>query len=241
MKKLLKGILIAVAILLVAVIVLIIVLSIKNSIDSKKPQLTEDYYTSFKSDSPLEKKYSGLGDREVANVDFDAGNKTIAKYRVWYPKELESTEREYPLIVITNASNVAALNYEPYFKRLASWGFIVAGNEDRQAGSGESTSLTLDYVLNLGEKQDSVFYQKISQTNIGIMGFSQGGAGAIRAATEFENSNKYKTIFTGSAAYPFLAKNMGWEYDAFYVGRNRQFGRFGGSIYLQRVRRRMSA
>ena len=46
------------------------------------------------------------------------------------------------------------------------------------------------------------------------MGFSQGGAGAIRAATEFENSNRYKTMFTGSAAYPFLAKNMGWEYDA---------------------------
>ncbi len=214
MKKLLKGILGTVAVIIVAVIVLIVVLSIKNSIDSKKPQLTDDYFASFKSDSSLEKKYSGLGAYEVANTDFDAGDKKIDKYRVWYPKELESTEREYPLIVITNASNVAALNYEPYFKRLASWGFIVAGNEDRQAGSGESTSLTLDYVLQLNDKSDSVFSKKISQTNIGIMGFSQGGAGAIRAATEFENSNRYKTIFTGSAAYPFLAKNMGWEYDA---------------------------
>ena len=84
--------------------------------------------------------------------------------------------------MITNASNVAALHYEPYFKRLASWGFIVAGNEDRQAGSGESTSLTLDYLLKLNDQSGSVFYQKISQTNIGIVGFSQGGAGAIRAA-----------------------------------------------------------
>ena len=214
MKKILKGILIIVAVIIVAVVVLVVVLSIKNSIDSKKPQLTDDYYMDFKSDSPLEKKYSGLGDCEVANVDFDAGNKAIDKYRVWYPKELESTEREYPLIVITNASNVAALNYEPYFIRLASWGFIVAGNEDRQAGSGESTSLTLDYILQLNDKVGSVFYKKISQTNIGIIGFSQGGAGAIRAATEFGNSNRYKTMFTGSAAYPFLAKNMGWEYDA---------------------------
>ncbi len=214
MKKLLKGIITAIAFIIVAVVVLVVVLAIKNNIDSKKPQLTDDYYMDFKSDSPLEKKYSGLGDYEVANVNFDAGNKTIDKYRVWYPKELESSEREYPLIVITNASNVAALNYEPYFMRLASWGFIVAGNEDRQAGSGESTSLTLDYILQLNDRSDSVFYKKISQTNIGIMGFSQGGAGAIRAATEFENSNRYKTIFTGSAAYPFLAKNMGWEYDA---------------------------
>ena len=214
MKKILKGILITVAVIIVVVIVLFFVLAIKNNIDSKKPQLTDDYYMNFKSDSPLEKKYSELGNYEVANADFDADNKTIGKYRVWYPKELESSEREYPLIVITNASNVAALNYEPYFKRLASWGFIVAGNEDRQAGSGESTSLTLDYILQLNDKSDSVFYKKISQTNIGIIGFSQGGAGAIRAATEFENSNKYKTIFTGSAAYPFLAKNLGWEYDA---------------------------
>lgn len=47
-----------------------------------------------------------------------------------------------------------------------------------------------------------------------LIGYSQGGAGALRAATEFDNSNKYKTIFPGSAAYPLLAKNMGWGYDA---------------------------
>ena len=214
MKKLLKGILSAVIIIVVLTIILIVALSIKSSIDAKKSHLTDDYYTSFKSDSLLEQKFSGLGDYEVTNVDFEADNKKIDKFRVWYPKELESKQKEYPLIVITNASNVAALNYEPYFKRLASWGFIVAGNEDRQAGSGESTSLTLDYVLCLNDKQDSIFYKKISQTNIGIIGFSQGGAGAIRAVTEFENSNRYKTIFTGSAAYAKLAKNMGWEYDA---------------------------
>ena len=214
MKKLIKGILIAVAVIVGIVVVLLIVLTIKNHFDSLKPHLTDDYYTEFKSDYELEKKYAGLGSYEVANADYDAGDKKIGKYRVWYPKELESTQQEYPLIVITNASNVAAMNYEPYFQRLASWGFIVAGNEDRQSGSGESTSLTLDFVLKLNDKSDSVFYKKISQTNIGIIGFSQGGAGAIRAATEFENSNRYKTIFTGSAAYPFLAKNMGWEYDA---------------------------
>lgn len=214
MGKVLKKILIAIAVILGVLLVVLVVLMIKSHFDSLKPQLADDYYTKFKSDYELEKKYAGLGSFEVANADFDAGDKKIGKYRVWYPKELETTDQEYPLIIITNASNVAALNYEPYFERLASWGFIVAGNEDRQAGSGESTSLTLDYVLKLNDKSDSVFYQKISQTNIGIMGFSQGGAGAIRAATEFDNSNRYKTMFTGSAAYPFLAKNMGWEYDA---------------------------
>ena len=214
MGKVLKKIIIAIAVMIGAAVVVLVTLMIKSHFDSLKPHLTDDYYTDFKSDYELEKKYAGLGSYEVANADYDAGDKKIGKYRVWYPKELESNQQEYTLIVITNASNVAAMNYEPYFQRLASWGFIVAGNEDRQAGSGESTSLTLDFVLKLNDKSDSVFYKKISQTNIGIIGFSQGGAGAIRAATEFENSNRYKTIFTGSAAYPFLAKNMGWEYDA---------------------------
>ena len=214
MGKVLKKIIIAIAVMIGAAVAVLVALMIKSHFDSLKPHLTGDYYTDFKSDYELEKKYAGLGSYEVANADYDAGDKKIGKYRVWYPKELESNHQKYPLIVITNASNVAAMNYEPYFQRLASWGFIVAGNEDRQAGSGESTSLTLDFVLKLNDKSDSVFYKKISQTNIGIIGFSQGGAGAIRAATEFENSNRYKTIFTGSAAYPFLAKNMGWEYDA---------------------------
>ena len=214
MGKVLKIIFITIAVMIGAAVAVLVALMIKSHFDSLKPHLTGDYYTDFKSDYELEKKYAGLGSYEVANADYDAGDKKIGKYRVWYPKELESNQQVYPLIVITNASNVAAMNYEPYFQRLASWGFIVAGNEDRQAGSGESTSLTLDYILRSNDKSDSVFYKKISQTNIGIMGFSQGGAGAIRAATEFENSNRYKTMFTGSAAYPFLAKNMGWEYDA---------------------------
>ncbi|MGN1305907.1 MAG: alpha/beta hydrolase [Oscillospiraceae bacterium] len=214
MAKVLKKILIAIAVIVGVLLLVLVGLMIISHFDSLKPHLSDDYYTEFKSDFALEKKYVGLGSFEVANADFDATDKKIDKYRIWYPKELESKQQEYPLIVITNASNVAALNYEPYFKRLASWGFIVVGNEDRQAGSGESTSLTLDYVLKLNDKSDSIFYKNISQTNIGIIGFSQGGAGAIRAATEFDNSNRYKTIFTGSAAYPFLAKNMGWEYDA---------------------------
>ena len=109
MKKLIKGILIAVAVIVGIVVVLLIVLTIKNHFDSLKPHLKDDYYTEFKSDYELEKKYAGLGSYEVANADYDAGDKKIGKYRVWYPKELESKQQEYPLIVITNASITPAI------------------------------------------------------------------------------------------------------------------------------------
>ena len=122
-------------------------------------------------------------------------------------------ENRYPLIVVVNGSNTAALNYEPYFERLASWGFVVVGNDDRQAGTGISTSLTLDYMLEQNQNSDSLFYEKIDVQNIGIAGYSQGGVGAVRAVTECGNSGLYKTIFTGSAAHSYLAKMWG-GYDA---------------------------
>ena len=121
----------------------------------------------------------------LAIKEHESNNKSIKKIRIWYPKELENSDIEYPMIVVVNASGVPAFRYEPFFKRLASWGFIVVGNEDGQSGKGETTSITLDYMLNI--PNDSKLYNKIDKENIGI--------------------------FTGSAAYPFLANNMGWSYD----------------------------
>lgn len=195
-----------------AIVLIIAFLLIKNHIKSQSEWLEDDYYTDFKSDSELESKYAGVGEYEVSKTAFESDD-TLKNIRVWYPSELENSNSTYPLIVVTNASNTAARNYGAFFERLASWGFVVIGNDDRQAGTGSSTSKTLDYILELNDDADSIFYSKIDTDNIGAIGYSQGGAGAINAVTAFENSYNYKTLFTGSAAYPLLAKNMGWEYD----------------------------
>ena len=68
-------------------------------------------------------------------------------------------------------------------------------------------------MLEQNQNSDSLFYEKIDVQNIGIAGYSQGGAGALRAVTEYENSGLYKTIFTGSAAHSYLAQMWG-GYDA---------------------------
>ena len=110
--------------------------------------------------------------------------------------------------MVVNGSQTPAKTYMPFFERLASWGFIVVGNDDPQPGTGETASYTLDYVLNQSEIKDSV-----DKSNMGVAGYSQGGAGAINAVTKFENRKMYSTLFTGSAAYPMLAMSMGWAYD----------------------------
>ena len=207
MKKVMKFI--GVIILVIAAVVAALV--IKGLIEAKKTSVKDDYYTEFSSSASLEQKYSQLGTYEVSSFDDPSDNETIKKVRFWYPSELDNSDKKYPVIVVVNASGTPAFKYEPWFKRLASWGFIVVGNEDPQAGTGETTSIMLDYLLNL--PKDHGLNDRLDKENIGIVGFSQGGAGALAAVTMYDNGTAYKTIFTGSAAYPFLAGNMGWKYD----------------------------
>ncbi len=212
MKKVMKIVLILLAVLLaLGVAAFFYIKSMMPSGDGNN-DIVEGYYKTFKSDAALEMKYSQLGSFETAYTEFDSENATIGKVRVWYPKVLEDGEKTWPMIMVVNASGTPATSYEPFFPRLASWGFIVVGNEDGQTGNGETASLTLDFMLNI--PADSVLSGKIDYGNMGIIGYSQGGAGAICAVTNYENGARYKAMFTGSAAYPTLAKNMGWEYDS---------------------------
>lgn len=207
MKKVMK--IIGVIILVIAAVVATLV--IKGLIEAKKTSVKEDYYTEFSSSAPLEQKFSQPGEHEVSSFDDPSDHEAIKEVRFWHPSELASNDEKYPVIVVVNASGTPAFKYEPWFKRLASWGFIVVGNEDPQAGTGETTSIMLDYLLDL--PQGHQLNGRLDKDNIGIVGFSQGGAGALAAVTMYDNGTAYKTIFTGSAAYPFLAENMGWNYD----------------------------
>lgn len=209
MKNMIKIILIIICILILAVIGIVVVFLLTHR--GKNTDIKDGYHEKFRSEAPLEMKYSQMGSYETAYTEFASDNESIGKIRVWYPKELEKSDRIYPMIVAVNASGTPAAKYEPFFKRLSSWGFIVVGNEDPQTGTGETTSETLDFMLNL--PADSVIFGRIDYANIGLVGYSQGGAGAICALTNYDNGKYYKTIFTGSAAYPLLAKNLGWEYD----------------------------
>ena len=211
MKKVMKIIGIVLLCIAALVVVLIVVNMIKTAINNNRVWIPDNYYTVFESDSALEKKYAGLGEYEVKELEFDSENKAIDKIRVWYPNEAEN--RQYPVILVVNASNTAALNLKPAYARLASWGFVVVGNDDRQTGTGETASETLDYVLNLNKDENSELFGKMDEEHIGCVGYSQGGAGAINAVTKFENSDKFTALFTGSAAYSLLSKNMGWGYD----------------------------
>ena len=118
----------------------------------------------------------------------------------------------YPLVVMANGTGVKASKYQPIFKHLASWGFIVIGNEDESSFDGISSDASLDLMLNLNGDDTSIFYGKIDIQNIGIAGHSQGGVGAINAVAAQEKGTYYKTIYTASTPHLALAEALKWEY-----------------------------
>ena len=194
--------------IIVAALVLILMLG-RNFFDSRLPVISSSYYKSFKSSAELEMKYSQKGPYDVKDYAMDSGDESMGEITVWYPSVSEG--EKVPMIIVVNPTMVTQVKYKAFFSRLASWGFVVVGNEDPQTGRGESTSVTLDAMLGLVEThplRDVIDYDKI-----GIVGYSQGGSGALAAVTEYENGSNYKAIFTGSAAYPELSESMGWKYD----------------------------
>ena len=213
MKKVLKILGIVALVLMVLLAVFFAYAQYKNWKTLNTPILPDDYYKAFAETFPaggkLEGYYVGQSGYEVEHLEYKSDNKSIGTIRIYYPAGLRSSGKQYPVVMVVNGSNTPAKIYLPFFQRLASWGFVVVGTDDPQAGTGETTSIALDFVLN-----ESEIASQIDRDNIGIIGYSQGGAGALGAATKYENSHLYKAIFTGSAAYPLLAISMGWEYDS---------------------------
>lgn len=178
-----------------------------------------NYYNKATPAGKLESKYTPLGSSPVSYVEYGADNETYGKYEVWYPAELEQTQTVYPLVIMANGTGVKASQYKEVFQHLASWGFIVAGNEDENSRTGASSAATLDFLLRLNKESDSIFYGKVDAEHIGIAGHSQGGVGAINAVTEQPNGNQYKAIYAISATSSYHADELnkngeGWSIDA---------------------------
>ena len=149
MRKAMKIVLIVLGVILaVALAAFLYIKSMLPSGDGNN-DITEGYYKRFRSDAPLEMKYAQPGSYEISYTEFASDNESIGKVRVWYPQELEGSNKSWPMILVVNASGTPASSYEPFFPRLASWGFVVVGNEDGQTGNGKTASITLNDMLNL--------------------------------------------------------------------------------------------
>lgn len=119
--KILKwvGILILAIVLLMAILLFIL---------SKKPFVPNNYTKTVKTGGELEVKYLAMGQYDVKQTEADAP-KDWGKFTTYYPAEMETADKTYPVVVMVNGTGVYASKYPALFNHLASWGFIVIGNE----------------------------------------------------------------------------------------------------------------
>ena len=114
---------------------------------------------------------------------------------------------------VINGTGVYASKYPALFRHLASWGFIVLGNEDPGTFSGDSADATLAWLLEQNDDPDSVFYQKVDTAHIGISGHSQGGVGVFNAVSEQPNGGLYTCAVSLSPTQEDLAAALKIPYD----------------------------
>ena len=135
------------------------------------------------------------------------------KFGVFYPAGLESGADAYPVVVFANGTGVAASKYKALFKHLASWGFIALGNEDPSTCTGDSAEAALTWLLEQNGDPDSVFYQKVDRSHVGISGHSQGGVAVFNAVGEQPHGGLYTCAVSLSPTEWALAMAIGLDYD----------------------------
>lgn len=149
---------------------------------------------------PVEQKYHKNGPYQVTVHSMD-------DIHVFVPNSAHNAP--LPTVVMVNGTGLKALHYRPVFEHLASWGFIVIGNDDSNAWDGRSALVSLDKALCQNSTEGSPLYQRIDLKSIGVVGHSQGAMGAINAATE---DDRFKVLYAASCPQKSLAKKLGWNY-----------------------------
>lgn len=202
-------------ILLVIVAVLVILIVVA----SKKQFVPEGYENTVKTGGKIEKYYLQKGTYDVSYKEYPL-LQGFTKFEIYYPSELVSKNKKYPLVVMCNGSGLPASKYPNLFKHLASWGFVVIGTEEEYDWSGFSAEMCIRFLLDidgkqtLGDKDEgNPFYQKIDFNRVGITGHSQGGVGVFNAISVQEHSSIYKAAVALSPTKTELAENLYWHYD----------------------------
>lgn len=213
--KTVKKIMLIIGIVLLALIVLIAAFIIYNS---KKPVAPTDYTQKVETGGEIEAKYMANGAYEVSYFE-EPVLQGFGKYVLYYPTELESTDKTWPVVVVANGSGCKASKYPALFEHLASWGFIVIGTEEEYDWNGFASEMCVRHLIRLNEieivnDKDNPFRGTIDLDNMGITGHSQGAVGVINAITAQEHKDIYKAAVSLSPTNKELAHNLEWDFDA---------------------------
>lgn len=210
-KKVLK----IIGIIILCVVVFVVILFVCLT---KMSALTKDYIKKIETGGSIEANYLKDGAYEVSYYE-ESVPQVFEKYEIYYPKELETEVKVYPVIVVCNGTGWKASKSKSIYEHYASWGFIVIATEETHSWNAFGAEMCIVHLQRLNDNQmindkDNVFYQKIDFDNVGIIGHSQGGVGVINAITNTEHKNTYKTAVALSPTNKELSQALEWPYNA---------------------------
>lgn len=199
---------------IIAIILLILILLVGGLLlfISTIPSVPTNYTKTIKTGGSIEAQYLQLGPNDIS-YQKEKGTEFIKYFHIYYPQELKKTQKQYPVVVILNGTGVLPKKYPALFQHLASWGFIVIGNDDPSTGFGLSADETIDYLIKINDDQNHILYHHIDFKHIGITGHSQGGAGVLTAVSHTKHQNIYKIAVALSPTHEKMAHDFGWSYD----------------------------
>ena len=126
------------------------------------------------NDGSIEETYAESG-------PYDTTSDTVTGFTIFYPSDMDGN---HPIITWGNGTFCPTSLYSGLLDHLASWGFVVIASDSTWTGSGEEMLEGADYLIEQNATPSSQFYGLLDTNHIGTTGHSQGGGGAINAATD---------------------------------------------------------
>ena len=210
MKEVVRKMLKIAGIIILIPVALIILFLILATFAEMVPK---NYTKEVKTGGNIEAKYLNYGQYEVKDIKLTGSEEVTKNFYLYYPSELETKDKKYPVVVMLNGTGVLPNKYTTLFKHLASWGFVVIGNDDGSSGFAKSADETIELINRENDNKDGVFYNKLDLNNIGITGHSQGGAGVLTTISIMDKKDAYKTAVALSSTQIESAHQYGWRYD----------------------------
>lgn len=117
----------------------------------------------------------------AASGPYDTTSTSAPGFRIYYPRQMDGG---HPIITWGNGTGAPTFSYSGLLNHLASWGFVVVASNSVMTQSGKAMINGVDYLIEQNKTPGSKFYGKLDTQSIGTTGHSQGGGGAINAATD---------------------------------------------------------
>lgn len=173
-----------------------------------------NYTETVETGGNIEATYLKMGQYETASYLVQTEEQDMGAYVVYYPTSLSAPQaKQLPAVIFANGTGVTASKYPALFQHLASWGFIVVGNEAPSSGNGDSSDRSIAFLIEQSKNPKSPVYQKVDKKNIGISGHSQGGSAVFNAVADARYGRYYKTCVALSPANEKTAADMKWGYN----------------------------